>query len=40
MQAGEDVGETFKGDADQVVMDLEKIILMIEDKENVVLATP
>ncbi len=31
MQAGEDVGETSKGDADQVEMDLEKTILMIEN---------
>ncbi len=31
VQAGEDVGETSKGDADQVEMDLERTILMIED---------
>jgi hypothetical protein len=36
VEAGEDVGETFKGDADQIEMDLERTILMIEDQENVV----
>ncbi len=29
--ASDDVGETFKGDANQVEMDLEITILMIED---------
>jgi hypothetical protein len=32
--------ETFKGDYDKIEMDLEWIILMIENQENVVLATP
>jgi hypothetical protein len=40
VQVDEDVGETFKGDVDQVEMDLERIILMIEDQENVVLVVP
>jgi len=40
VQADEDVGETSKGDVDQVEMDLERIILMIEDQENVVLVVP
>ncbi len=31
MQAGENVGETFNGDDDQIVMDLERTILMIKD---------
>ncbi len=29
VQASEDVKETYKGDANQIEMDLEKIILMI-----------
>jgi hypothetical protein len=40
MEANENVGETSKGDFDQIEMDLERIILMIEDQENVVPATP
>jgi hypothetical protein len=31
VEASEDVGETSKGDFDQIEMDLERIILMIED---------
>ncbi len=40
MEAGEDDGETFKGDADQIKMDLERTILMIEDQEKVVFIAP
>lgn len=40
VQASEDVGEASKGDANQVEMDLKKTILMVEDKENVIPATP
>jgi len=32
MEVSEDLGETSKGDANQIEMDLEKIILMIEDQ--------
>ncbi len=40
VEAGENIGETFKGDADQIEMDFERIILMIKDQENVVPTTP
>jgi hypothetical protein len=40
MEASEDIGETSKGDADQIEMDFERIILMMEDQENVVPTTP
>jgi len=40
MEVGEDIGEPSKGDVDQIEMDLERIILMIEDQENVVFTTP
>ncbi len=40
MEASENVGETFKGDADQIEMDLERTILMIEVEENVILIPP
>jgi len=32
VEVGEDVGETSKGDSNQIEMDLEKIIVMIEDQ--------
>jgi hypothetical protein len=35
-----DVGETFKGDVDQIEMDFKKNILMIENQENVVHVVP
>jgi glutamate formiminotransferase len=31
VEVSEDLGETSKGDVDQIEMDLERIILMIED---------
>jgi hypothetical protein len=31
VEMGEDLGETFKGNVDQIEMDLERTILMIED---------
>jgi hypothetical protein len=40
VEASEDVGETFKGNVNQIEIDLEITILMIEDQENVILATP
>jgi hypothetical protein len=40
VQVGENVGETSKGDVDQVEMDLERTILMIIDQENVVHVVP
>jgi hypothetical protein len=40
MEVGENNGETSKGDADQIKMDLERIILMIEDQEKVVFIAP
>ncbi len=40
MQASEDVGETSKGYADQIDMDLEITIMMIKDKKNVVFVAP
>jgi len=40
MEVGEDVGETSKGDVDQIEMDLERTILMIEDQEKVVFIVP
>ncbi len=33
MEVSEDIGETSKGDADQIEMDLERTILMIEDQK-------
>jgi hypothetical protein len=35
---GEDIGETFTGNANRIEIDLEKTILMIKEYENVVLA--
>jgi hypothetical protein len=40
VEASEDVGETSKGNVDQIEMDLERIILMIKDQENVVHVAP
>ncbi len=40
VEAGEDVRETSKGNVDQIDMDLERTILMIKDKENIVPTTP
>ncbi len=40
MEASENVGETFKGNADQIEMDLERTILMIEDQEKLVFTNP
>jgi hypothetical protein len=40
MEVGEVIRETFKGDVNQIDMHLERIILMIEDQENVVLVVP
>ncbi len=40
VQVGENVGETSKGNIDQVEMDLERTILMIIDQENVVHVVP
>jgi hypothetical protein len=40
VEASEDVGETSKGDADQIKMDLERTILMMQDQENVVSVVP
>jgi len=37
---GEDVGETFNGDVDQVDMDLERTILMIKDLNIIDLGIP
>jgi hypothetical protein len=39
-EVGEDVKETSKGDANQIEIYLERIILMIEDQGNVVFAIP
>ncbi len=40
VEVDEDVRETFKGDVDQIDMDLERTILMIKDEKNIVLTTP
>jgi len=40
VELGEDVGETFKGNANQIEIDLERIVLMIHDKKNVIHAVP
>ncbi len=40
VEASEDVRETSKGDVDQIEMDLDRIILIIEDEENISLTTP
>jgi hypothetical protein len=40
VEANEDVGETSKGYADQIEMDLEKTILMVEDPKNIVPTAP
>jgi hypothetical protein len=40
VEAGENVGETSKGNVDQIEMDLERIILMMEDQENVINIAP
>jgi uncharacterized protein YwlG (UPF0340 family) len=40
VEAGEDIGETSKGNANKIEIDLEIIILMIEDHENVVPIAP
>jgi hypothetical protein len=40
MEANEDVGETSKGDVDQIKMDLERTILMVIDQENIILIVP
>ncbi len=40
VEAYENFGETFKGDADQIEIDVERIILMIGDEENVVYVVP
>jgi hypothetical protein len=40
LEAGEDVRETFKGDVDQIEMDLEETILMIKDEENIIPISP
>ncbi len=40
VETNENVGETFKGDVDQIEMDLKWTILMINDQENVVPTTP
>ncbi len=40
VEVDEDVGETSKGDANQIEIYLERTILMIEDQGNVVFATP
>jgi hypothetical protein len=40
VEVDEDVGETSKGDANQIEIYLEITILMIEDQGNVVFATP
>jgi hypothetical protein len=39
VEADEDVRETFKGNVDQIDMDLERTILMIDEK-NIVPTTP
>jgi hypothetical protein len=36
MQMGEDVGETSMADANRIVVNLDKTILMIKEQENVV----
>ncbi len=36
MQVGENIGETSMADANRIVVNLEKTILMIEEQENVV----
>jgi hypothetical protein len=40
VRVGEDVGETFNGDVDQVEMDLEKTIFMIKDLNIIDLGIP
>jgi hypothetical protein len=40
VEKGENVGEISKRDYNQIEMDLEIIILMVEEQENIVLATP
>ncbi len=40
VEAYENVRETFKGDVDQIDIDVERIILMIGDQKNVVYVVP
>jgi hypothetical protein len=40
VEVGGDIGETLKGNVDQIEIDLEITILMIEDQENVVHVDP
>jgi predicted nuclease of restriction endonuclease-like RecB superfamily len=39
-EASENVVETFKGDVDQIEMDLERTILMMEDPKNTIPVVP
>jgi F0F1-type ATP synthase gamma subunit len=40
MEVDKNIGETFKGNVDQIEIDLERTILMIEDQENIVHVIP
>jgi hypothetical protein len=40
VETNEEVGETSKGNVNQIEMDLKRTILMIEDQANVVHAVP